>query len=138
MSIFISYAPKASDIANELAFKLQNLNYKISIDRTKEKAVWSVDDFKRISKEVLASSLFICFVDKEYAAAKNSKTELSFACSQKSKVLPIMLEKDIAPGVDSLLIKFNKFHAYKNPDIYESWPQELFNELVEAIKLNIG
>ena len=138
MNIFISYANKASDIANEIAFKLQDLNFKVCIDRTKEKSVWNQEDFKRISNEVLKSNLFICFVDKEYSEAKNSKTELSFAHSQKAKVLPIMLEKDIPNAVDALLLKYNKFHAYKNPDIYDSWTKELFDELVAAIKVNVG
>ena len=138
MSIFVSYSSRSSDIANEIAYKLQDLNYSVWIDRTKEHVKWTKEDFDIVSKAVASSSVFICFVDKEYCNDKNTKTELSFAHAQKTKVIPIMMEKETNHSIDPVLLNYHKFIAFKNSDAFETWPDELFKELLTAIKLNLN
>ena len=48
-------------------------------------------------------------------------------------MLPIMLQRDSSNGIDLTLAKLTTFYAFKPPNVFDPWCEDLFQQLLNNI-----
>ena len=99
-NLFVSYCHRNKLIVHRIADELQNLNYKLWIDRDLHAGNKL---YTEIEKGMQESNLVICFISKSYCESEDCVKELSFAHEKRKNILPIMLEREVSNGVGFLL-----------------------------------
>jgi hypothetical protein len=129
-NLFVSYCHRNKLIVHRIADELQNLNYKLWIDRDLHAGNKL---YTEIEKGMQESNLVICFISKSYCESEDCVKELSFAHEKRKNILPIMLEREVSNGVGFLLSNILKFYAFKQPDTFEPWSKDHFNRLSQTV-----
>ena len=128
--LFLSYSHANSNIVHEIADKLKE-TYKIWIDRDVLKAGIRLD--KEIANGIRASSLFICFISNEYCESDACNEEFALAKNLKKSILPVMLVRDATNGIELTIAGLNRFIAFKPPNVFNPWSEDLFKKLLSNI-----
>ena len=128
--LFLSYSHANSKIVHEIADKLKE-TYKIWIDSDVLKAGIRLD--KEIANGIRESSLFICFISNEYCASDACNEEFALAKSLKKSILPVMLVREATNGIELTIAKLKTFYAFKAPNVFDPWSQDLYIKLLNSI-----
>ena len=129
-NIFLSYSHANKNIVWEIADRLKKI-YSIWIDRDILKAGVRLD--KEIADGIRNSSLFICFISKEYCNSDACDEEFSLAKSLKKPMLPVMFQREATNGLELTIAKLNTFYAFKPPNVFSPWSDDLFQKLLDNI-----
>jgi hypothetical protein len=129
-NIFISYSHDNKEIVHKIADKLKE-NFSVWIDRDKLKGG---DDLKKeIAGGIRNSSLFICFISEQYCESGPCRREFGLADNLKIKILPVMLHREAKNGVELDIAVLNTFYAFKPPNVFEPWSEDLYQKLLKNI-----
>ena len=130
---FISYCTKNKNIVLKIAKKLQE-NFKIWIYN--DELTGTVLN-EKIARNISNSRLFICFISEAYCASDPCKDELSFAKQKKKELFPVFIDGHSSDLIDFLVCKLVRFNAYKAPDVFEPWSDELYYQFFKQISEKI-
>ena len=136
--LFISYNQRTS---RELVGKIVNLllekeKFKIWIDYGEMRP--GDELYKKMEEGLRQSKMVLCFINKEYCKSENCRFELSFTIENKLKRIFVILEPDLNKqnlyGVGVLIAGSLRFNAYKPPNTFEPWSEDLYNKLVYSVR----
>ena len=136
--VFISYNQKSSkDVVDKIAKRLEaSEKFKIWIDHDLMSA--GTELYKKMEEGLRQSEIVLCFITKEYCESENCRFELAFTIENKLKRIFIILEPNIQKqnlnGVGILIAGSLRFNAYKPPNTFNPWSEDLYNKLVYSIK----
>lgn len=117
---------------NEIKEILETKNYRVYVDYT-EKHGKSLD---KMAKAVDNSIIVIVCLNNSYIESDYCKLEARYAISQRKKILPVILEKDLTNADKWLsLFKEEKNYVDYTKHDYESFSKVILNEV--NIKLNM-
>ena len=108
--IFISYSHSNKTLVHPLVVRLKDL-YPIWINI--DKLIGGVRLSEEIENGVRDSSLFICFISKEYCESDACNKEIALANKLKKLILPIMLQREATNGIGYENANLNLFYAFK-------------------------
>ena len=128
--IFLSYSHVNKNIVHDIADKLKEI-YRIWID--KDYLIGGVKLDKEIADGVRNSSLFICFISKEYCESDACNKEIALAKNLKKQILPVMLQRGATNGIELITADLNLFYAFKPPDVFDPWSENLYQKLLNNI-----
>jgi len=128
--IFISYCHANKDIVRKVADRLKQV-HNVWIDTDHLKA--GVDQDQEISVGIKNSALSIPFISDNYCNSDACKAELAVAKKKKKAMLPIMLVRDASNGVDVKIATLTTFYAFKPPETFDPWSEDLFKKLLNNI-----
>jgi hypothetical protein len=136
--IFVSYNQKSNkEIVNKVVSKLENEEkFKVWIDHRSMNA--GTELYKKMEDGLRQSEIVLCFINKEYCESENCRFELSFTIENKIKRIFIILEPNINKqnlhGVGILISGSLRLNAYKAPNLFNPWSEDLFKKLVFSVK----
>jgi hypothetical protein len=130
VTIFLSYSHTNRKIVWKIATRLKVI-YPIWIDKYNLKA--GDDQDKEISNGINNATLFIPFISDNYCDSEACREEFSLAKKRKKLMLPIMLQRDSSNGIDLTLAKLTTFYAFKTPNVFDPWCEDLFQQLLNNI-----
>ena len=128
--IFISYSHSNKNIVHKVADRLKQVN-PIWIDRDYIKA-GTIQDME-ISNGINNATLFIPFISDDYCNSEPCREEFTLAKKKKKVMLPIMLVRDAKNGIDLTLAKLTTFYAFKPPNVFDPWSEDLYQNLLKSI-----
>jgi len=141
--IFISYNQKSSkDVVDTIALRLQNNEmFRVWIDHDIMSAGTQL--YQKMEEGLRQSEIILCFITKEYCESENCRFELSFTIENKLKRIFIILEPNLNKqnlyGIGILIAGSLRFNAYKPPNTFNPWSEELYKKLVYSINaLKLG
>ena len=129
-NIFISYCHANKDKVHKVANRLKQV-HNVWIDTDHLKA--GVDQDQEISVGIKNSALFIPFISDNYCNSDACKAELAVAKENKKIILPIMLVRKASNGVDVKIARLTTFYAFKPPETFDPWSEDLFKKLLNNI-----
>jgi hypothetical protein len=129
-NIFISYAHADKVIVLKIFDKLKE-NFTVWIDEVN--LIGGDDLYEKIAGGLRNSSLFICFISEQYCVSNNCKREIALADNLKKKILPVMLQREAKNGIELYIATLNTFYAFKKPNVFDPWSEDLYQRLEENI-----
>ena len=129
-NIFLSYSHSNKNIVWKIADRLQKI-FTIWIDRDYLKG--GKVQSKEISNGVNNATLFIPFISDEYCNSDACGREFFLAKENKKIILPIMLVRKASNGVDVKIARLTTFYAFKPPETFDPWSEDLFKKLLNNI-----
>ena len=137
--IFISYNQRSSsEVVQQIVSKLENEQekFKIWLDRNEMNA--GVEHYKKMEEGLRQSKMVLCFINKEYCESQNCTSEASFANELNLKRIFVVLEPDLSKqnlnGIGILMAGNLRLNAYKAPNTFKPWSEDLYNKLVSSIR----
>jgi hypothetical protein len=129
-NIFISYSHAHKVIVHKIADKLK-AKFTVWIDTDNLKGGVILD--QEIEDGIKNTSLFVCFISEKYCESDRCMDEFALANNLGKKILPVMLKREAKNGVELRIAKLNKFYAFKPPNVFEPWSEDLYQRLEENI-----
>ena len=129
-NIFISYSHADKDIVHKIADKLK-ANFTVWIDKVNLKVGDNQDE--KIADGIRHTSLFICFISEKYCESRPCRDEFALANKLGKKILPVMLKREAKNGIELKLARLNTFYAFKFPNVFDPWSEDLYQRLEENI-----
>ena len=129
-NIFISYSHANKDIVRKVSDRLKQY-HDVWIDT--DHLIGGKVQSKEISVGIKTSALFILFISDNYCNSDACKAELAVATIYKKAMLPIMLVRDASNGVDVKIATLTTFYAFKPPEVFDPWSEDLFEKLLNKI-----
>jgi hypothetical protein len=59
--------------------------------------------------------------------------EFMLAYKLKLKILPLMLQREAKNGIELIIAPLNTFYAFKEPNVFEPWAEDLYQRLENNI-----
>ena len=128
--IYLSYSHANKNIVRRVADRLKEV-YPIWIDIDHLTAGAKIDE--EIANAVKNSSFFICFISKTYCESHACNREFSFANNLRKKILPVMLEREATNGIELSIASLHRLHAYRPPNVFDPWSEDLYQNLLNNI-----
>ena len=88
---------------------------------------------KEISFGINKAKLFLPFISDEYCNSEACAAELALAKDNKKIILPIMLVRKASNGIDYEIARLTTFYAFKPPETFDPWSEDLFKKLLNNI-----
>jgi hypothetical protein len=129
-NIFISYSHADKVIVHQIFDKLK-ANFTVWIDEVN--LIGGDDLYEKIAGGLRNSSLFICFISEQYCVSNNCKREIALADNLNIKILPVMLQREAKNGIELYIATLNTFYAFKKPNVFDPWSEDLYQRLEENI-----
>ena len=101
------------------------------IDRDNLKA--GDDQDMEISNGIKNATIFLPFISNAYCNSKACRNEFALAKKKEKLMLPIMLVREATNGIDLTIAKLTNFYAFKPPDVFEPWSEDLYQKLINNI-----
>ena len=128
--IFLSYSHANKNIVHKIANRLKETQ-NIWIDIYNLKASDNLD--REIANGIRDSSLFVCFISNEYCESDACVNEFTLAKKIKKTILPVMLQREATNGIELSISSLNTFYAFKPPNLFEPWSEDLYKKLLSNI-----
>jgi hypothetical protein len=88
---------------------------------------------EKIADGIRHTSLFICFISEKYCDSEPCNREIALADNLNIKILPVMLQRHAKNGIELKLARLNTFYAFKLPNVFDPWSEDLYQRLEENI-----
>ena len=129
-NVFLSYSHSNENVVHNIANRLKEI-YETWIDRDNLKGGDRLD--KEIANGVKKCHVFICFISQQYCKSEACNEEFALAKKLKKVMLPVMLEREANNGIELTLSKLNMFYAFKYPDVFNPWSEDLYEKLLNNL-----
>ena len=126
----MSYSHANKNIAHKVADRLKEV-HNVWIDIDQLRAGDPID--MALSKGITKATLFLPFISDKYCTSNECMAEFALASSMRKKILPIMLVRSASNGIDYAIATLTMFYAFKPPDVFDPWSENLFKKLLNCI-----
>ena len=134
--VFISYSWGIKEDVEKFHEKLEANNFRVWRDKFLKQGHESL--FGQLGKKIKESTVFLCFLTKDYVKSDNCRKELNYAVKLKKTIIYLMIEKmssdDIGEEIGFIMGNSIYTQCYKNPT---SWWLENFQEIKNSIAIEI-
>ena len=129
--VFLSYSFSNKNIVHEIVNKLKEALDICFIDMFSLKS--DSDLFSSLIREIKVSSLFICFISKEFCESDTCCDHLNLAKRMNKTILPVMLQPEATNSIQHSILNLKQFLAFEPPNVFEPWSEDLFKRLSSNI-----